>query len=335
MKAVVFEAPGQVYLLDREQPRPALPSDVLIRVAACGLCGTDQRTISDPPLMSCDPGRTIGHEISGVVVEAGPETRFQPGEPVVVVPNYPCRRCESCHLGYINLCDDFQHLGSMLDGGLAEYVVVPAEFLQRIPAGLDVTLAALAEPLACVLNGADRAQWTPGSPVVILGAGPIGLLFLTVARLAGASPIIVSEPNALRAEKARALGADWVVSPRDPSHEEEILRHTGGARVVVDTLGTLLGTAVAVAAKRGQILIFGIDETATVAVHPAHIVAKELTIEGVYIARGTMPSALKLLAQHPDKFSQIVTDRIPLTDWETAKKSLLSNAAAGKVLVIP
>jgi threonine dehydrogenase-like Zn-dependent dehydrogenase len=333
VKAVVYEAPGRVHLQERDKPARVADSDVLVRIVACGLCGTDQRAISDPPLMSCDPGRTIGHEISAVVVEADDLGVVSVGDGVVVAPNYPCHRCESCRRGLINLCDDFRHVGSGVDGGLAEYLVVPAEYLHVVPAGLDLALAALAEPLACVLNGTTRARWNPGDPVVILGAGPIGLLFLVMAKLAGAGPIVVTEPGADRAKRALALGADAVVDPRDDAHLERILDLTGGARVVVDTLGTLLSTAVAVAAKRGQILVFGIDETATVSIRPSTIVARELTIEGVYISRGTFPAALNLLARNQDLFAQVVSDHIDLAEWQAAKTLLLSNGATGKILV--
>ena len=333
VKAVVYEAPGHVNLQERAKPQRLTPTDVLVRIVACGLCGTDQRAISDPPLMSCDPGRTIGHEISAVVVEADALGVLSVGEGVVVAPNYPCLLCQSCRRGLINLCDDFKHVGSGVDGGLAEYLVVPAEFLHVVPAGLDLALAALAEPLACVLNGTNRAQWNPGDPVVILGAGPIGLLFLIMAKLSGAGPIIVSEPGVNRASRAKALGADAVVDPRDETHLQRIIDLTGGARVVVDTLGTLLATAVAVAGKRGQILVFGIDETATIPIKPSLIVAKELTIEGVYISRGTFPAALNLLARNQDLFAHVVSDRIDLAQWQTAKTMLLSNGAAGKILI--
>jgi threonine dehydrogenase-like Zn-dependent dehydrogenase len=336
MKAVVFEGPGRVRVLDRARPRPQRDDDVVIQVVACGLCGTDLRMIADPPLMSCEVGRVIGHEISGIVVETGSAAGVEVGQPVVLLPNFPCRRCTSCRRGLINLCDRFEHVGSTVDGGLAEFVVAPSEFVYPVPADLDLSMAALAEPLACVLNGADRARWKPGSPVVILGAGPIGLLYLVVARLAGAGPIIVSEPNPARAAKARELGAAAVLDPLADGHDAAVLDLTaGGAEVVVDTLGTLLGAAFRLTAKRGQILVFGIDETAMVPVHPADLVTKELCVEGVYISRGTFPEAIRMLHEHPEVFNAVVTDRFTLDDWDQAKKCLLTSAAAGKVLVLP
>jgi threonine dehydrogenase-like Zn-dependent dehydrogenase len=336
MKAVVFERPGQVHVLDRARPEVHRADDVVVQVAACGLCGTDLRMIADPPRMSCDVGRVIGHEISGVVVETGPAAGVDVGQPIVLLPNFPCRRCRSCRRGLINLCDRFEHVGSTVDGGLAEFVVAPREFVYPVPTDLDLSLAALAEPLACVLNGADRARWKPGSPVVILGGGPIGLLYLVVAGLAGAGPIIVSEPNSARAAKARELGAAAVLDPLAEGHDAAIVDLTeGGAEVVVDTLGTLLAAAFRLTAKRGQILVFGIDETATVPVHPADLVTKELCVEGVYISRGTFPAAIRMLRDHPEVFNAVVTDRFTLADWDKAKECLVTSAAAGKVLVLP
>ena len=153
---------------------------------------------------------------------------------MVVVPNYPCRQCASCKSGLINLCDNFEHIGSHSDGGLAEWLWVPEEFLHAVPAGLDPYVAALAEPLSCVLNGTTRASWGPAEPVVILGAGPIGLLFLAVAKLSGAGPVIVSEPNPARAALARDVGADYVVDPTDRetrrAHRRTAGRCTGPRR---------------------------------------------------------------------------------------------------------
>ena len=336
VRAVVYEGPGDVQLVERFKPERLGPGDVLLEVVACGLCGTDQRVMAVPPLMGCEAGRTIGHEISARVSDAGDASHLEVGDLVVLAPNYPCRQCPSCRAGLLNLCDDFRHVGSGVDGGLADYLVAPAEFLHKVPAGVDPVLAALAEPLACVLNGAERAQWTANSPVVILGGGPIGLLYLAVARLSGASPIVVSEPTPARAQRARDLGADAVVDPRSDSHVDELIALTGGgARVVVDTLGTLLGTAAQVAAKRGQILVFGIDETATASVVPSLIVSKELSLDGVYLGRGTFPWALRLLRDHPELFARIVSDVVPLDEWTRAQELLLTGAAAGKILVTP
>lgn len=335
MNAVVFMTNKNVELQDRPMPVARRANEVLIRVIACGLCGSDLRTMTDPPQMSCNPNTVLGHEIVGEVEEIGTASGFAKGDVVVVVPNFPCRTCFTCRRGLINLCDDFEHIGSHTDGGLAEFVSVPSEFLYLVPSGLDPYVAALVEPLACVLNGTTRANWMPEEPVVILGGGPIGLLFLAMAKLSGAWPIVVSEPNPARANVALDIGADHVVDPREPDSLARIMELVGGhgAPTVIDALGTLLESALTLVSKGGEIFSFGVNHEAKVTISQAVIVDKEVTIHGVYIAKGTFPLALKLLSDHQDLFAKVVSHRIPLSEWERAKSLLMSGESPGKILI--
>lgn len=321
----------------KERPKPQRGSDreTLIRVLACGLCGSDLRLMTDPPGMSCEPDTVIGHELVGIVEEPAAGSKFSIGDMVVAQPNIPCRECHSCKRGLINLCDNFNHPGATSDGALAEYVSLPNEFLHLVPEGLNPRVAALAEPLACVLNGATRANWNPGEAAVILGCGPIGQLFVAYAKLAGASPIIVSEISQERAALARELGADHVVNPLDEDAIDQIVNLTGGhgAPTVVDTLGTLLETAFETVAKAGHVYVFGVNHAAEITVKPFYIVDKEIHIHGIYIAKGTFPLALRLLSEHPELFGKIATDVFSIDDWEQERKTLMANSAAGKILV--
>ncbi|ART68245.1 hypothetical protein BTO20_06275 [Mycobacterium dioxanotrophicus] len=336
MKAVVFTSPSHVELTQRAEPRPGGPNESLIAVIACGLCGSDARTMTDPPRMPCTPDTVLGHEIVGRIVEPGDSGRFTAGDVVVVVPNYPCRTCQSCRRGLINLCDRFDHIGAVSDGGLTEKIWVPEEFVHPVPNGLQPHVAVLAEPLACILNGTTRARWSPGEPAVVLGAGPIGLLFTVMAKLAGVHPLVVTEPDPARAGLARELGADHVVDPRGGDASLQIAAVVGerGATTVIDAVGTLLPTALQVVAKGGEILVFGVDRVGEVTIAPSTIVDKEISIHGVYIAKGTFPLALKLLECHQDLFAKIVTDVYPLDEWEEAKVALCGQKAAGKILVL-
>jgi threonine dehydrogenase-like Zn-dependent dehydrogenase len=335
MKAVVFYSPARVELAERELPTRTSDDEALVRVIACGLCGSDLRLMTDPPQMPCVPNAVIGHEIVGVIEETANGSELVVGDAVVVVPNIRCGTCPQCMRGAMNLCENFKHIGTHLPGGLAENLWVPATALHRVPDGLDPYIAALAEPLACILNGTTRVRWHAGEPIAILGAGPIGLLFLAVAKLSGAGPIVVSDPNPSRRELAVALGADAVVDPTDPGASEQWLTHLGeyGAKTVIDALGTLLPTALEVVARGGEIVLFGVNHQAEVTIHPTEIVDKDLTIYGTYIHRGTFALALRLLAQHPDLFSQIITHRLRLDEWEVARKLLISGQAPGKILI--
>lgn len=335
MKAVVFEDPRTVELRERPAPVARSARETLVDILACGLCGSDMRTMTDPVQMPCTHDTVMGHEIVGRVRTPAVGSGFTEGDLVVVVPNYPCRVCFNCKRGLINLCDDFEHIGAHTDGGLAEQLWVPSEFLHAVPRGLDPYVAALAEPLACVLNGTTRASWNAGEPVVILGAGPIGLLFLAVAKLSGAAPLIVSEPNDARRAVALDMGADHVVDPTEPDALAKIAGLTDGhgAPVVIDTLGTLLESALHIVAKSGAVFLFGVNHAAEITIKPSVIVDKEVSIHGVYIAKGTFPLALRLLAAHQDLFAKVVSDRIPLDEWDSAKDLLMSGKAAGKILV--
>lgn len=335
MRAVIFESPQSVRLGERPAPRPRGEGDTLIRVIACGLCGSDLRVMTHPVQMPCDPDTVLGHEIVGRVERPAAGSPLASGDVVVVAPNIPCRTCESCRRGLINLCDDFVHIGSQVDGGLAEELWVPTEFLHAVPAGLDPYVAALAEPLACVLNGSTRAGWNVGEPVVVLGGGPIGLIFLTLAKMAGASPVIVSEPQGSRRRLALEMGADHAVDPTGTDGGEQILTLLGGrgAPVVIDALGTLLEDALHIVSTGGKVFVFGVNHAARITVTPTLIVDKEVSIHGIYIAKGTFPLALQILAQNQELFGKIISDRIPIEEWERARDLLLSGRTAGKILI--
>lgn len=334
MKAAVFVGEGRVEVTDVPYPSPSRSNEVIMRVAACGLCGSDLRALAVPPEMEYDHGTIIGHEFAGEIVEAGHDTGFDVGELVAVLPNIPCRRCDYCRVGLMNLCEHFTHIGSMRDGGAAEYCAVPADMVHPLPVGLDAQLASLAEPLACVLNGSLRAGWHPGRSALILGAGPIGLLFLLLARAAGASPIIVSEPAPTRADWARRLGADEVVNPLTDDVASAVHAEVRiGVDVAIDAVGSLLAEAIASVRKGGRVLVIGLNERATATLAEADLAYREVTIEGVYIAKGTFPLALTLLAQGEIPFDDLITHRLGLDEFETAIAAMRAGDAVKPILL--
>jgi (R,R)-butanediol dehydrogenase / meso-butanediol dehydrogenase / diacetyl reductase len=314
VRAAVYTGPGAVEVTTVPDATPGASDEVVVRVERCGICGSDLRALAVPPEMDYEPGVVIGHEFVGEVVDARGQAGVREGDRVAVLPNIPCRRCHYCRAGRVNLCTDFTHLGAMRDGGAAELASVPANMLHALPEGLDWETAALTEPLACVLNGTRRAGFHPGAPTLILGAGPIGLLFLAVARLAGAGPIVVSEPHAERRAWAARHGADVVCDPTSEPLEEVVAEATEGigAEIAIDAVGSLLGDAVAAVRKGGRVLVFGLNFRAQATLSPADIASREVTIEGVYIANGTFPLALSLLDAHPETFRPLITHRLEL-----------------------
>jgi len=336
MRAAIFEGNGRVAIAERADPKVSRPDDVLIRIAANGLCGSDLRALATPPEMVYDQGVIVGHEFSGTIEDVGDEVTLEPGARVVVHPNIWCQTCWYCRSGHTNLCDRFVHIGSMRDGGAAELCVVPERMVYRVSDEMAFDLAALAEPLACVLNGTKQASIHPGESVLILGGGPIGLLYLILLKAAGASPLIVSEPAPHRARWARELGADEVVDPRAANVQDVVreLTEGRGVDVAIDSVGALLPDAVASVRKAGRVLVFGLNERIEAAIRPVDLVYREISISGVYIARGTFPLAVKLLTENKLGFDRLVTHRLELEQFDEAIE-LLRTGEAVKALVVP
>jgi threonine dehydrogenase-like Zn-dependent dehydrogenase len=336
MRAAVFQGQGKVEVMDRPQPAARLPDDIVIRVHASGLCGSDLRAFATPPEMIYDDGVIVGHEFAGIVAEAGSEATLAPGTRVVVHPNIWCQRCYYCRSGRINLCDQFVHIGSMRDGGAAEFCVVPERMAYPLADGLPMERAALAEPLACVLNGTTQAKVSPGESALIIGGGPIGLLYLLLFKAAGAFPVIVSEISDHRSRWARELGADAVVDPRssDVAAAVKDLTEGRGADVAVDAVGSMLRDAIGSVGKTGRVFTFGLNERATVPIEPATLAYREISVHGVYIAKGTFPLALRMLGDNRLGFDRLLTRSYPLEDIGEAIEDLRSGEVA-KGLLMP
>lgn len=211
MKAVRLEAVGSIAL--REVDKPDIgPDELLVRVEACGVCGTDRHLFHGE--FPCTPPVTPGHEFAGIVEAIGTSVSgFAVGDRVTSDPNIACGRCAHCHAGRVNLCSNLRAIGIHRDGGFAEYLALPQKQAFVLPASLKPTHGAFCEPLGCCLHGVDLAEIGPGSSVVVLGGGVIGLLTVQLARLAGAKTIILSTRQASRRALAGDLGATATVVP--------------------------------------------------------------------------------------------------------------------------
>lgn len=296
MRAAVFKSEGILSIEDRAKPALRRDTDVLVRVAASGICGTDLHILHVPQNHPCTPGTTMGHEFIGDVAEVGSAVAtVAVGDRVAVRPILTCGSCLECLLGRPNHCQNVTALGIWLDGGLAEYAVAPATACIPMSADVPLEVAALAEPVACVYNASRKAQVFPGDDVVIFGAGAIGLLFLAILKDAGARKVVVVEPTAMRADVARQLGAETV----DPTVGDVVAAIKAllpaGPQVVVDAVGTQLGNAVAVAGIAARLIMFGQSELTNSSVHQVEITTKELTIIGSHVGQLVFPAAVALL----------------------------------------
>ncbi|RYE83662.1 MAG: hypothetical protein EOP19_13370, partial [Hyphomicrobiales bacterium] len=209
MQAAQMVAKGDMRVKDVARPEPG-PTDLLVRVEACGLCGSDRHMFKGeyPTALPV----TLGHEFAGIVDAVGPTvTAFAPGARITGDPNISCGRCAQCVAGRTNLCRELTAIGVFRDGGFADYVIVPQGQAVQLPTTLDPLHGAFCEPVGCCLHALDVARITPGASVAIFGGGVIGLLMVELVKLAGAGPIILSTRQKPRRELAERLGATHTV----------------------------------------------------------------------------------------------------------------------------
>jgi threonine dehydrogenase-like Zn-dependent dehydrogenase len=214
MRAPVFLGEGKLRYEDRPTPQVRAADDVLLRIEACGICGTDLNILATPPAHKATPGIIIGHEGVGIVAEIGPAVRgLAVGDRVVIANRLTCGQCAYCRRGLDNQCIDYQTIGTTIDGAFAPYLRAPARALWKIDPAVPRDDAALFEPLACAVGAVKRAPFQPGDNVAIIGAGPMGLLFALLYRALGAGQVILLDLAPYRLEFARSLA--W--TPRSTS----------------------------------------------------------------------------------------------------------------------
>ncbi len=333
MRAAVFAGEGRLVLEDRPVPS-VVPGEVLVAVEACGVCGSDLAVLDVPPRHPATPGTILGHEIVGRVAALGDGvTSVALGARVVVDPDPKCGACPSCKAGRPATCERIVALGVHRDGALASHVSAPAASCHVISDAVPTALAALAEPLACVVNGTNKAGLRPGESAVVFGGGAIGCLFAEVFAAGGASAVVVVEPNAARSPVATAVGATHVLTPDEWAAEHDAIL-PGGADVVVDAVGSVLPDAIDAAGMGARVIVFGMNVNARPAVRQVEITEKGLTILGTYITAFTFPQAIRLLESGSLNVEPLVSAVLPLEHLEEGL-AMLKSGAATKVVVTP
>jgi L-iditol 2-dehydrogenase len=340
MKAGVLTAPN-VLSFDTVPDPELAPGDLLVRVKAATVCGTDIRIFRGRKTMGVRYPSILGHEFAGEVVAGGEAGGWTPGQAVCVCPAIACGHCQHCVRGYENLCQNLQAIGYEIDGAFAEYIRIPAAGLARgnvfaLPEGLTYDKAALAEPLACVINGQERVGVNRGDTVVVLGSGPIGILHVKLARHSGAHKVIVSEPNPLRREAALAAGADLAVDPTAEDLPAIVRDQTDGlgADVVIVAIGVpaLADDALALARHRGRVSLFAgfsAGEKAQLDVNAIHY--NEVMVTGAFgLTRLQFEQALKLIASGRFEVDSMLTHRFGLAEISAA----LATAEQGSAIKV-
>lgn len=339
MRAVVYGAPRSFEIADLPEPTPAA-DEVRLRVEMTGVCGTDLhihegRFISRFPL-------TPGHEVVGRVEDVGSAvTNLAPGQRVVPNGNAGCGTCEECVRGRPLFCLDFTALGVTGPGGFAETMIAPAA--QCFPVDdLELECAVLAEPTACAVHGMDVLDLSPGSDVLIFGAGPTGLVLAQLLLHGGAVRLTVAAPTKFKLERAREFGADEIVevSRHDQQDAVDRLRAIAprGFDVVVDATGAAAVSEATIGLLRdgGTALWYGLTrEDDRVSISPYEIFRRELTIKGSFAQVDAFPRAVEFLRSGRVRTHGIVTHRFSLDEFGSALEAVRTDKTALKAVVVP
>ncbi|MFW6078272.1 MAG: zinc-dependent alcohol dehydrogenase [Gemmatimonadota bacterium] len=341
MRAAHLVEPGRVELREVAVPEPG-PGELVVRVEAALTCGTDIKTYrrGHPKIPTPSP---MGHEFAGVVAAVGAGVdAFREGDPIACVPTAPCGECRPCRRGRENLCPDA--VGRMVLGAFAEYVRLPAHIVATNafvrPAPLPAERAAMLEPLACVVHGAARVALEAAETAALVGDGPIALLFLQLARRAGAGRVLLAGKHAARMEAARALGADAVVDVTTEPLEEAVDRWTdgAGADVVVEVVGRpeVWERSASLVAAGGELLLYGGCAAGTTASFDTYrIHYEEIDVKGAFhYGRADVRRAWDLLLGGGVETGPLVTHERALADLEDALGLVLTREAV-KVALRP
>ena len=300
MKSAVFY--GKHNMRVEESPMPKVGAeDVLIQVKACGICGTDVHIYEgDKGAAEVTPPTILGHEFSGVVAEVGAAvTNVKVGDRVCIDPNCYCGKCDFCRNGIAHYCTDMIGYGTTVNGGFAEYCSVNQRQVYKLGDHTTFEQGAMTEPVACCLHGMDMCNIHPGSSVVIIGGGMIGLLMLQLARLAGAARTALLEPVASKRDVAKKLGADICI---DPIHEDVKAALAAAGMTWVNTVIECVGRtstieqAIDIVGNKGTVMMFGLTKPDdTISLKPFEVFQKEIELKASYINPYTQKRALELI----------------------------------------
>ncbi len=331
MKAVVLYGPGNVSVGDLPL-KDLAAGEVRVKVAYCGICGSDHHKVSGKKnTRPVTYPVALGHEISGVVAEIGEGvTEFSPGDRVTVDPNWGCGKCEFCKDGKKSFCQNSRGVVK----GMAEYINAPVENVYHIPDSLSLRDAALAEPLACCLRGADLLGVRHGERVALVGLGAIGTIMIQLIKSAGAGEIVVVEYDETKETLAKELGADVFICSKD---EEKIAEYASKNNVdkVIECVGNTGAqlSALSIAGRGATVVMFGVADSAKttpISLYDAFI--KELTIKTSYVNPYTTSRAVRVLASGMLDTSKIIYR--DLTMEEAAEEFMNSTLSRfGKLLV--
>lgn len=329
MKAAVIAAPGKILIEEIEDPVPG-DNDVVLEVAAVGICGTDLHIFEGEfaPKLPIVPG----HEMSGTVVAVGKYvTDIKVGDAVAVDPSLHCGECFYCRRARGNLCEKWNALGVTFPGAASQFVLAPKKNTHKLPKGLDLKSAALIEPLSCAVRGFDQLPRNPGSHYLIYGSGTMGLMMAEMARVNGAASVSIVDLNPDKLETAKVLGFENLSQSADnfdqPRGFDVVIDCTGVTAAIKDGLKHVM--------PGGTFLQFGVaSEGAKVEIEPFWIYNKEITIIGSMAVLHSFDRAVELFAKGVLNTEVMISDRYPLDKYADALAAFKSGKGR-KTVVLP
>ena len=329
MKAIQIKSPGHVVLVDQNILKPKA-NEVLIKIMASGICGTDIHIfngdyLSNYPIVP-------GHEFSGIIEHVGKDViRFQVGDRVAVEPNISCDNCYYCLNNHQNFCENWQAIGVTLQGGMAQYIIVPEKVTFHIN-DLPFESGAFMEPLSCVLHGIERINIRISDRVAILGAGPIGLLFLQMVQLQGATSVTVLENQTSRAEIAKRFGANHVANNIKELKDEDF-------DIVIDATGkiSIMDKTIDLVRRGGKVLLFGVPSAGEmINFEGIKLFQKGLTLFSSFTSVRNSYQAISLLQSKQIVVSELISHTLPLSDFGKGVELIEKGIGnVKKVIILP
>lgn len=341
MRAAVFERTGApLSVASAPDPTPG-PADLIVKVAYSGVCGTDLHLTQPGMDTFLPPGMILGHEFCGEVVDMGREAKsaWRPGDRVTVMPFRPCPACgATCKDGLDIICPQVTYLGIAAPGGNAEFVAVGAAQAVRLPEAVPMRVGALCEPLAVGLHAVKKARAMLGQRVLVIGGGPVGLAVSAFAGLSGAAAVIVSEPHAVRRDRAISLGATGTIDPGAGPVGDAFRALTGGPPdVVFECVGTpgMIAAAIAEARLFGEVVVVGACMEQD-HFHPMQALQKEVSVRfALGHDRTDFAFVAACLAEGRIAPEAMITGEVGFAAFPAAFEALRSAKEACKVLLKP
>ncbi len=333
---------GEVKLEEVDIPQINKNDQILIEVKSSGICGTDIKIISGGH--PANDNTILGHEFAGIIKEVGNDvTDLNIGDKVVVDPNEKCGYCDNCRRGLSSLCEYMATgttFGIFQDGGFAKYCVLPRSTVFKLPDNINMTAAALIEPLSCAVHCHNIADVKESDNVVIMGAGPMGLIIESVIRKHPIKQLISVEIDEWRSNKALELGVDHVINPQEQDLKKKIMELTNnnGADVIIDAVGisATFENALKIWGHGARVVCFGQDTRAEAMVKPNEIVRYQRKIMGSYIGYAEdFLDAIELIANGVIDADKIITHEIPLNELINKGFELMKERKCVKVITHP